>query len=438
MSKHYFRLHTKKNNVRADSEMEKLFNQKHAPNSIFVFDGKKWKMRDVTSFLNSKQTEHVNSNFIGYTGPTGPRGDKGNQGIQGPRGIQGDNGEGLLGPRGYSGLPGNPGPTGPTGPGNNYIFEDLKTKSFRIGTPLEYKMGNSNIFFGKECGKDNSDNNIYIGNDVANVNSGGSNIIIGDESGKYSSGTQNLYIGHSVCAETGSNGSYNVFLGDQSGYKNTSGLSNVFIGPVSGASNTEGSWNIFLGQSAGHSNVSGTNNIFMGTNAGLSSIYGNGCICLGDGSDTSNEVPINQLVFGQNVTSFGDNTLTFPKNLKTLPSGTEVNFSSPGGGCLYPVSSSIRWKDNVRNIEEIVDTKNVFKLRPVTFNPAEGHGNPDETHIGLIAEEVENYFPILVPKDENNRPCSVKYSLLSVVMLSEMKNLKKEIDQLKNKLEDQK
>jgi hypothetical protein len=50
---------------------------------------------------------------------------------------------------------------------------------------------------------------------------------------------------------------------------------------------------------------------------------------------------------------------------------------------------------------------------------------------GLIAEEVDKYFPLLVPKDDLGRPASVRYSLLGVLLLEEMKKMKKEVEHLK-------
>jgi hypothetical protein len=282
---------------------------------------------------------------------------------------------------------------------------------------------------------ENSKENSYFGFRTGTVPSGGLNSFFGHETGRYSSGTQNSYFGDSVCAYTGSIGSYNSFFGAEAGFRNTLGFGNVFMGAVSGASNTEGSWNIFMGQSAGHSNEDGTNNIFVGTNSGMSNVSGNSCICIGDGADTSSEVPVNQIVFGQGTMGFGDNTVTFPDNLVTLPSGTEVNFSSSNGGCLYPVSSSIRWKQDVRPIAEQIDTSAVYNLNPVTYRPMLGHGDPRETYIGLIAEEVERHLPIIVPKDDGGRPSSVRYSLLSVLLLAEMQKQKQNCDKISLELE---
>ena len=462
MSRKCFKVHTQKNNLttkdNSSSELEKLFSrQKPSPNSIFIYDGEKWKINNLQSFIKDCVSSHLSSfsplhhGSVGERGPPGTQGPRGLQGPQGPEGIIGPRGPiGLRGEKGLPGLDGLPGPMGDQGPkgdkgdigptGPPAYIGDEKMQSISVGLNMNNEqLGKSSVYIGYASGTtDTSNENVYVGYKVGTVKSGGLNTFVGSEAGRYSSGTQNTYIGDSVCAATASNGSYNVYVGAEAGFHNTDGFGNVFVGAVSGASNTEGSWNLFLGQSAGHSNTIGTNNIFIGTNSGISSISGNSCICIGDSADTSSDIPVNQLVFGQGVISHGDNTVTFPSNLIQLPSGTEVNFSSSGGGCLYPVSSSIRWKDNVQDITTLIDTSRVYDLRPVTFNPASGHGDPSELHIGLIAEEVEKIFPVIVPKDSMGRPASVRYSMLSVLMLMELKRLKEkfeaDLSELKSKL----
>jgi hypothetical protein len=300
-------------------------------------------------------------------------------------------------------------------------------------------MGKSSVYLGYNSGlHDDSDENIYIGLNTGTLKSGGMNTYVGKDAGKYSTGSQNTYIGNEVCSGNQCSGNYNLFSGANAGFYNTVGSGNVFLGTVSGSLNTEGSWNVFIGQSSGHSNKQGNSNIFIGANSGITNVAGQSSICIGEGSDVSSETALNQISIGNGVVAYGDNTLNFPKNLVTLPSGTEVNFSHSGGGCLYPVSSSIRWKNNIKDIENDLNTEKVYDLRPVVFNPAPGHGDPQETHIGLIAEEVEKLFPVLVPKDDKNRPSSVRYSLLAVILLQELKKLRdrteKEILELKTKL----
>ncbi len=74
------------------------------------------------------------------------------------------------------------------------------------------------------------------------------------------------------------------------------------------------------------------------------------------------------------------------------------------------------------------------RLRPVIFNPRSGHGDEKEDHLGLIAEEVEEVFPHLVPKDSEGRPASVRYSLLTVLLIAEYQRMRRELEQLKGLL----
>ena len=419
MARAHFRLHAHGNSkvVREKSVLDDLLGATTDTDSIFVHNGEKWTVKNINSLMKHTCQAHTCQAHTcqARTGPRGPIG------ARGPTGESGDPGnDGLLGPRGQMGIQGLQGHTGPMGPPGIFRSD---------------KLGKSSVYVGHECGEEeNSVENTYIGFRSGTQQSGGLNTFIGTDAGRYSSGTQNTYVGNNVCGSTGSNGSYNLYAGAQAGYHNTTGFGNVFLGAVAGASNKQGSWNVFAGQSAGHSNEVGTNNVFLGTNSGISSIAGNSCVCIGDGSDTSSDVPINQIVIGQGVVSTGDNTLTFPKNLKSFPNGTEVNFSNSGGGCLYPVSSSIRWKENVTDIKEKIDTTKIYDLRPVTFNPATGHGNPEELCIGLIAEEVDRILPNLVPKDDQGKPSSVRYSLLSVLLLEEIIKINKDLIELKNKL----
>jgi hypothetical protein len=394
-------------------------------NNIFAFDGERWVLKDIESLISQKITE------LTTTLSSELRGEKGERGLRGLTGLQGESGQtgptGPMGPRGFKGETGE----------KPYIVNDDQ-ESVLIG--MENKnIGKSSVYIGVKCGEnDKSNENVYIGYKTGQVESGGLNTFIGSEAGKFSSGTQNTYIGDSVCAMTGSAGSYNAFLGAESGFKNTSGFGNVFMGAVSGASNTEGSKNVFIGQAAGHSNETGTSNVFIGATSGINNIGGNNCICIGDGSDTAGDSPVNQIVIGSGVVSFGNDTLTFPSNLRAFSNGTEVNFSNSGGGCLYPVASSLKWKTNIEDIKTKVDTSQLYKLRPVTYNSKKDHGETKETQIGLIAEEVNELFPHLVPKDDSGQPASVRYSLLSVLLLEEMKKLKNnmesEINDIKSKI----
>lgn len=91
-------------------------------------------------------------------------------------------------------------------------------------------------------------------------------------------------------------------------------------------------------------------------------------------------------------------------------------------------TSSARFKNNIKNMG---DTSVLYNLRPVTFTYK---SEPNKIRYGLIAEEVEKVLPYLVSYDKEGKPFSVQYHLLSAVLLNELIKLKKEVDELKAKI----
>ena len=90
-------------------------------------------------------------------------------------------------------------------------------------------------------------------------------------------------------------------------------------------------------------------------------------------------------------------------------------------------TSSKRYKDNILDLDNI-NLNSLYDLRPVSFT----WKNTEKNDFGLIAEEVSDIIPELVHY-ENNKPESVAYDKLSVLLLMEIKKLKDEIKQLKEK-----
>ena len=111
----------------------------------------------------------------------------------------------------------------------------------------------------------------------------------------------------------------------------------------------------------------------------------------------------------------------FFSSLLSAGASTDVNIN--GSNELHSVTSSLRFKENVRPMEE--DGSLIYKLDPKTYEFKED----GMTEFGLIAEEVETVFPCLVVKDEAG-PYSVKYSRLAVLLLPEMKRLNERITAL--------
>ena len=90
-------------------------------------------------------------------------------------------------------------------------------------------------------------------------------------------------------------------------------------------------------------------------------------------------------------------------------------------GQLGTVSSALRFKQDVADMGE--STGKLLDLRPVLFRykqHIEERGDSAPTEYGLIAEEVAEVFPDLVVYDEEGEPFTVKYHLLSSMLLNEL------------------
>jgi hypothetical protein len=112
--------------------------------------------------------------------------------------------------------------------------------------------------------------------------------------------------------------------------------------------------------------------------------------------------------------------------------GGQYDFYADGPGTDYGSSSSIRWKRNVRPIDEALDK--VMSLRGVYFNWDAEHGGQHD--VGMIAEEVGEVLPEIVEYEENGIDATgMDYSKLTPLLVEAVKALKAENDALKKRIE---
>src|SRR5262249_21375731 len=104
----------------------------------------------------------------------------------------------------------------------------------------------------------------------------------------------------------------------------------------------------------------------------------------------------------------------------TIVSGPDVVVN--GAGKLGVVVSSARYKKDVKDMGAL--TNSLMKLRPVTFK----YKNDDQgnTQYGLIAEEVEKLYPELVTYDNEEKVETVRYSMLTSMLLNEVQKQDRE------------
>jgi hypothetical protein len=128
----------------------------------------------------------------------------------------------------------------------------------------------------------------------------------------------------------------------------------------------------------------------------------------------------------------------------TQAGGVGIGTSAPGtyrlnvNGTFYSAGSSLEYKINITTLA--TDTNKILELRPVTYQYKDeykhlGKELKSGTQIGLIAEEVAEVFPelALLKQDEDGeiRVRNVDYEKLSILLLSEVQKLRKEVNELK-------
>jgi hypothetical protein len=219
--------------------------------------------------------------------------------------------------------------------------------------------------------------------------------------------------------ESSAGGNNCTLIGAQTGKDATNVSGSVLYGYRSGMNAQSGrpSRDVAFGAISGqYSNIDGT---YFGYLAGQS-VHGSGNVMLGAQTDsTGTEV----LAIGKGAVSNIDNTTVFPagdESLALVTSGTalHVDTSTSQYG---PSTSSMRFKNN---ISSITDTSAFYDLDAVSFR----FNASNNLSVGFIAEDVNEVIPLVVPK-KNNKPVSVKYDLLFVYAVAEMKKLHNMINQ---------
>jgi len=92
--------------------------------------------------------------------------------------------------------------------------------------------------------------------------------------------------------------------------------------------------------------------------------------------------------------------------------------------------SDARLKENIEHLDEVETHIKVLQLQPKSYQLID-RGNDDRISIGLIAQEVKPIFPELVCENDDGM-MSLYYDKVSILMLQSIKQLQKQIDELKN------
>ncbi|GAB2329222.1 tail fiber domain-containing protein [Streptomyces variabilis] len=124
-----------------------------------------------------------------------------------------------------------------------------------------------------------------------------------------------------------------------------------------------------------------------------------------------------------------------PHSNSASGSGTWYAVWVEGDGTFCRNTSSIRYKENVRDIE--IDPADVLALRPRLYDRKPTEEKPDarKDEYGLIAEEVAETLPQIVTYDEEGRIDALRYDLLGVALLPVVKDQEQRIKALEARIE---
>ena len=248
--------------------------------------------------------------------------------------------------------------------------------------------------------------------------------------------------GNTACGGGGlasnTTGNDNTACGGSALFSNTTGKNNLAAGVHALRSNTTGSGNSACGRKALYSNTTGINNTACGNAALFYNTSGASNIALGAGAGIYLTTGSQNIEIG-NYGLPGDSATTRIGALQTRAFIAGIRGAVTGVANAIPVLidsagqlgttfSSRRFKKDIRDMGDA--TARLLELRPVTFRYKQEQTLPGGQEVppeyGLIAEEVAEIFPDLVVYDEEGQPLTVKYHLLSAILLNELKKLNAE------------
>ena len=99
------------------------------------------------------------------------------------------------------------------------------------------------------------------------------------------------------------------------------------------------------------------------------------------------------------------------------------------GNMLIKNTSSRKFKKNIKKCE--LDSSLIYQLEPKTFLWNNKSVHPDLKDFGMIAEDVAEIIPELATRD-GDEIIGIRYQMLSVLLLEELKKLKTKVEALEN------
>ena len=223
-------------------------------------------------------------------------------------------------------------------------------------------------------------------------------------------------------------GDFNTAIGYNALRASTTGTRNTALGAFALVANTGGLRNSSIGYRALR-NTTGSDNIGLGYRAGFENLAGDGNIFIAS-EGLPGEANLDTTI---RIGTQGTHTRTFVGGISGVNvSGAAVLVNA--NGQLGVNLSTRAHKQDIQDLEPFAER--LLALRPVAFRYKE-HAAADPAapvEFGLIAEEVAEVLPELVLYGEDGKPLTVKYHLLSSLLLGELQQQDRRVAMLQAEL----
>lgn len=114
----------------------------------------------------------------------------------------------------------------------------------------------------------------------------------------------------------------------------------------------------------------------------------------------------------------------------TIASGANVFISTTAEAHLYRSTSGRKYKDNIKDLE--LDSSLIYSLQPRSFNSLCKGDDKERRFVGLIAEEIEQYYPQIINYNEKNEAENYDNQMLLSLILAEVQKLNGRVSALEN------
>jgi hypothetical protein len=252
-------------------------------------------------------------------------------------------------------------------------------------------------------------------------------------------GSDNTAVG-AFALELNGTGAGNTAVGYEALGSNSGGGDNTAVGQQALYNNTGGLFNVAIGQGALQANVSGSSNTAIGETA-LMSATGGGNIAIGEKAGEELGAGDNNVYISNSGQPSESGAMRIGNSFQTSTYISGIYTTQVTGSAVYVTSSgqlgvlasSERFKTEVAPMGRA--TSRLQQLRPVTFQLKTDASRTRQ--YGLIAEEVDKIYPELVIRDGTGKIQGIRYEELAPMLLNEVQQQRRDVDQLKQQLRQQ-